>query len=83
LSTTDPAFEKMFGDGHAMRISRTALPLAYTEEVTDTIDPTSSETAGGGSAGESPSLAQLAVQLMDRARDGGVSLVGRAACWPG
>ena len=44
--------------------------------MTDTIDLTSSETAAGGPGGESPSLAQLAVQLMDRARDEGVSLVG-------
>src|SRR3974377_58027 len=39
--------------------------------VTDTIDRTSSELEGG-----QPSLEQLAVQLMDRARDEGVSLVG-------
>src|SRR6516165_7947803 len=44
--------------------------------VTDTIDLTSSEMSGGGSAAERPSLEQLAVQLMDRARDEGVSLVG-------
>jgi putative transposase len=41
--------------------------------VTDTIDLTT----GSDAAGESePSLQQLAVQLMDRARDEGVSLVG-------
>jgi putative transposase len=45
--------------------------------VTDTIDLTSSETpAGGSELAERPSLEQLAVQLMDRARDEGVSLVG-------
>ena len=44
--------------------------------MTDTIDLTSSEVAAGGSGLERPSLEQLAVQLMDRARDEGVSLVG-------
>src|SRR6516225_5576455 len=43
--------------------------------VTDTIDLTSSEVGTGGSA-ERTSVEQLAVQLMDRARDEGVSLVG-------
>jgi putative transposase len=44
--------------------------------VTDTIDLTSSETSAGGLGQVQPSLEQLAVQLMDRARDEGVSLVG-------
>ena len=44
--------------------------------VTDMIDLTSSEELAGGPSGERPSLEQLAVQLMDRARDEGVSLVG-------
>src|SRR5579862_4597243 len=44
--------------------------------VTDTIDLTSSEDSAGGPAVERQSLEQLAVQLMDRARDEGVSLVG-------
>ena len=39
--------------------------------MTDTIDRTSNELEGG-----QPSLEQLAVQLMDRAKDEGVSLVG-------
>jgi putative transposase len=43
--------------------------------VTDTIDATSSETAGEGRE-RAPSLEQLAVQLMDRAEQAGVSLVG-------
>jgi transposase-like protein len=43
--------------------------------VTDTIDVTSSETAGDGPE-RAPSLEQLAVQLMDRAEQAGVSLVG-------
>jgi putative transposase len=43
--------------------------------VTDTIDGTSSETAGDGRE-RAPSLEQLAVQLMDRAGQAGVSLVG-------
>jgi putative transposase len=41
--------------------------------VTDTIDLTTGSDAAGGSG---PSLQQLAVQLMDRAGDEGVSLVG-------
>ena len=45
--------------------------------VTDTIDLTSSKTtAGGPGMAGRPSLEQLAVQLMDQARDEGVSLVG-------
>jgi hypothetical protein len=44
--------------------------------VTDTIDLTRSGTAAGGPGAERPSLEQLAGQLMDRARDKGVSLVG-------
>jgi transposase-like protein len=43
--------------------------------VTDTIDGTSSEIAGDGPE-RAPSLEQLAVQLMDRAGQAGVSLVG-------
>jgi putative transposase len=44
--------------------------------VTDTIDLTSRDVAAGGSEPGRPSLEQLAVQSMDRARDEGVSLVG-------
>jgi putative transposase len=44
--------------------------------VTDTIDLTSGASPFGGSEPAAPSLEQLAVQLMDRARDEGVSLVG-------
>src|SRR5262245_4671473 len=45
--------------------------------VTDTIDLTSDDIASGGSELENEaSLEQLAVQLMDRARDQGVSLIG-------
>jgi hypothetical protein len=44
--------------------------------VTDTIEVRSCELAAGGSGAVRPSLEQLAVQLMDRARDEGVSLVG-------
>jgi putative transposase len=43
--------------------------------VTDVIDDMSIPAAGGGSEGR-PSLEQLAVQLMDRAQEQGVSLVG-------
>src|ERR1700691_1079556 len=43
--------------------------------VTDTIDLTSRDNRTGGSEA-GPSLEQLAVQLMDRAKDEGVSLVG-------
>ncbi len=51
--------------------------------MTDTIDLRSNEVNAGGSGPERPSLEQLAVQLMDRARDEGVSLVGPGGCWPG
>jgi putative transposase len=44
--------------------------------VTDTLDLTTGSAAAGGSEPAAPSLQQLAVQLMDRARDEGVSLVG-------
>ncbi len=46
--------------------------------MTDTIEATSSPTAAGGSelVERPPSLEQLAVQLMDRACEQGVSLVG-------
>src|ERR1700680_4465585 len=44
--------------------------------VTDTIDVTSRQVAGGGPEAGAPSLGQLAVQLLDRAHEQGVSLVG-------